>query len=75
LKNLKAMIDGVKLIECRLTPLQAALIAWGKEHPYARIRELTFQDGVPVKAEVYCEDGTGCETIMFDKFARKAGLL
>ena len=69
------MTDGVKLIECRLTPLQAALIEWGRAHPYGRIRELTFQDGVPVKAEVYCEDGTGYETIMFDKFARKAGLL
>jgi hypothetical protein len=69
------MIDGVKLIECKLTPLQAALIAWGRDHPYGRIRELTFQDGVPVKAQVPCEDGTGYETIMFDKFARKAGLL
>ena len=68
-------MDGVKLIECRLTPLQAALIEWGRAHPYGHIRELVFQDGVPVKAEVYCDDGTGCETIMFDKFARKAGLL
>lgn len=69
------MIEGVKLIECKLTPLQAALIEWGRQHPYGHIRELVFQDGVPVKAEVYCDDGTGCETIMFDKFARKAGLI
>ena len=68
-------MDGVKLVECKLTPLQAALIEWGKQHPYGHIRELVFQDGVPVKAEVYSEDGTGCDTIMFDKFARKAGLL
>jgi len=69
------MITGVELIECKLTPLQAALIAWGKEHPYGHIHDLTFQDGVPVKAVVPCEDGTGYETIMFDKFARRAGLL
>jgi len=68
-------MDGVKLIDCKLTPLQAALIEWGREHPYGHIRELVFQDGVPVKAQVPCEDGTGFETIMFDKFARKAGLL
>lgn len=69
------MIEGVKLIDYKLTSLQVALVEWGKLHPFGHIRELVFQDGVPVKAEVYCEDGTGCETIMFDKFARKAGLL
>ena len=69
------MQSGIKLIDYQLTPLQAALLEWGKAHPYGRIRELTFQDGVPVKAEVYCSDGTGSETVMFDKFARKAGLL
>jgi hypothetical protein len=68
-------VEGVKLVVYKLTPLQAALIQWGIEHPYGHIRELVFQDGVPVKAEVYCEDKTGCETILFDKFARKAGLL
>jgi hypothetical protein len=68
-------MDGVKLIDCKLTPLQAALIKWGIEHPYGHIHELTFQDGVPVKASVPCGDGTGYETIMFDKVARKAGLL
>ena len=69
------MIAGVELVDCKLTPLQAALITWGKEHPYGHIRELVFQDGIPVKAEVYCDDGTGCETILFDKVARRAGLL
>jgi hypothetical protein len=68
-------MDGVKLIDCKLTPLQAALIEWGRQHPYGHIRELVFQDGVPVKAEAYCQDGTGCETVLFDKFARRAGLL
>jgi len=68
-------MTGVDLIECRLTPLQAALIEWGKQHPYGRIRELVFQDGIPVKAEVPCEDGTGCEAILFDKVARRAGLI
>ena len=69
------MIAGVELVECKLTPLQAALIEWGKQHPYGHIRELVFQDGIPVKAEVPCEDGTGYETILFDKVARRAGLL
>jgi len=69
------MIAGVELIDCKLTPLQAALIEWGKQHPYGHIRELVFQDGIPVKAEVPCEDGTGYETILFDKVARRAGLL
>jgi len=66
---------GVKLTHYQLSPLQAALIEWGKAHPYGIIRELHFQDGVPVKAEVYLEDGTGTETVLFDKIARKAGLL
>jgi hypothetical protein len=69
------MIAGVELIDCKLSPLQVALIEYGKKHPYGRIRELVFQDGVPVKAEVPCEDGTGYETILFDKVARRAGLL
>ena len=69
------MRAGVELVECKLTPLQAALIEWGKQHPYGHMRELVFQDGIPVKAEVLCEDGTGSETVLFDKVARKAGLI
>lgn len=69
------MIEGVKLIDCKLHPLQAALFEWGKLHPFGYIHGLTFQNGIPMKAQVPCEDGTGYETIMFDKFARKAGLL
>ena len=70
------MLDnlGVNLAPYRLTPLQAALIEWGKAHPYGKLRELQFQDGVPVRAEAYLEDGTGTETVLFDKIARKAGL-
>lgn len=66
---------AVELIECKLTPLQWALVLWGKQHPYGHIRELVFQDGIPVKAEVYTEDGTGVETVLFDKLARRAGLI
>jgi len=66
---------GVTLVTIKVTPLQAALIEWGRNHPYGHIRELVFQDGIPVNAEVYCEDGTGGETILFDKIARRAGLL
>jgi hypothetical protein len=68
-------MEGVELIDYKLTRMQAALIEYGKKHPYGRIRELVFQDGIPVKAEVPCEDGTGYETILFDKVARRAGLL
>lgn len=63
---------AVKMIPYNLTPLQAALIEWGKAHPYGRIRELQFQDGIPMKAEVYLEDGTGTELVLFDKFARQS---
>ena len=66
---------GVNLITYELTPLQAALIEWGKKHPYGRIKELRFQDGVPIEAVVYTEDGTGTELVRFDKLARQAGLL
>lgn len=69
------MAEGVKLITYELTPLQAALIEWGKLHPYGKLKELQYQDGVPVKAEMYLVDGTGTETVLFDKVARKAGLL
>ena len=66
---------GVKLIPYELTPLQVALIEWGKTHPYGKLREITFQDGVPVEAIMYLEDGTGTELVRFDKLAKKAGLL
>jgi len=66
---------AVNLITMQATPLQWALLNWGKTHPYGHIRELVFQDGIPVKAEIPCEDGTGYETILFDKIARRAGLL
>lgn len=69
------MRKGVNLITYELTPLQAALIEWGKLHPYGKLKEIQFQDGVPVRAEMYLEDGTGTETVLFDKVARKAGLI
>ena len=66
---------GVKLIPYELTPLQAALIEWGKRHPYGRIKELRFQDGVPIEAVIYSEDGTGTELVRFDKFAKQSKLI
>jgi hypothetical protein len=66
---------GINLITYQLTPLQAALIEWGKLHPHGKLRELQFQDGVPVRAEMYSDDGTGTEIVLFDKIARKAGLI
>lgn len=66
---------GVKLISVQVTPLQAALLLWGKLHPYGKLKEIQYQDGVPVRAEMYLDDGTGTETVLFDKVARKAGLL
>ena len=65
---------GVNLITYDLTPLQAALIEWGKKNPYGRI-QIVFQDGVPVQGIVPTEDGAGHQTVLFDKVARKAGLL
>lgn len=66
---------GVNLIPYELTPLQAALIEWAKKHPYGRIRELVFQDGVPVQAIVYTDDMVGTEMVLFEKVAKQAGLL
>jgi len=66
---------GVNMVTYECLPLQAALLEWGKLHPYGKLRELQFQDGVPVRAEMYLEDGTGTETVLFDKIARKARLL
>lgn len=66
---------GINTITYELSPLQVALIEWGKRHPYGKIREITFQDGVPVEAIVYSEDGTGTELVRFDKLARQAGLI
>jgi len=69
------MNKGVNLVTYELTPLQAALIEWGRLHPYGRIQDLVFQDGVPVQARIYLPDGTGTEMVLFDKIARQAGLL
>ena len=60
------MIDG-KLLECRLTKAQKALIDWGKAHPHSRIKELEFVDGQPMKVIAVTEDGLGTEMIRFDK--------
>lgn len=65
---------GIKLITYELSPLQIALIEWGKAHPYGRIT-IVFQDGVPIQAIVPTKDGTGTETILFDKVARQLGLI
>jgi hypothetical protein len=58
-----------------LTANQAALIEFGKLHPFGKLKEIQYQDGIPVKAEMYLADGTGTETVLFDKVARKLGLL
>ena len=68
------MNKGVNLITYELTPLQATLIEWGKQHPYGRIT-IVFQDGVPVQAIVPTKDGVGTETVLFDKVARQMGLI
>ena len=68
-------VDGIKRIPYDLSPLQAALIEWAKKHPYGKIQQLVFQDGIPIKAEVITEDGIGTEMVLFDKVARQAGLI
>jgi len=64
------MTDGVKLIECKLTKAQKALLDWGKAHPHSRIKELEFVDGQPMKIIVKTEDGLGTELIRFDKIVK-----
>lgn len=61
------MTDGVKLIECKLTKAQWALLHWGEAHPHSRIKELEFVDGQPMKVVVVTEDGLGTELVRFDK--------
>jgi len=61
------MIEGVKLIDCKLTRAQKALLDWGIKHPHSKIRELEFVDGQPMKIVVNTEDGLGTEMVRFDK--------
>jgi len=61
------MIEGVKLIDCKLTRAQWALLCWGKAHPHSRIKELEFVDGQPMKIVIVTEDGIGTELVRFDK--------
>lgn len=65
------MTDGVKLIECRLTPAQKALLDWGKAHQHSIIRELQFVDGQPMKIVIVTEDGLGTELVRFDKIVKE----
>lgn len=67
------MINGVQLIDCKLTPLQAAFIEWCKQHPYARIVELKLHEGVPLEAQVNVDFGV--ETVRFDRIAKEEGLI
>ena len=64
----------MNLITYDLTPLQAALIEWGKKYPYGRI-QIVFQDGVLVQGIVPTDDGADHQSVLFDKVARKAGLI
>ena len=57
-------------VNCQLTKAQKALIDWGEKHPHARIKELEFVDGQPMKIIVETEDGLGTEMIRFDKITR-----
>jgi len=61
------MLDGVKLIDCKLTKAQKALLDWGMNHPHSRIKELEFVDGQPMKVVVVTEDGLGTELVRFDR--------
>lgn len=60
-------MDSVKLINCKITPAQKALLDWGINHPHGRIKELEFVDGQPMKIVAVTEDGLGTEMIRFDK--------
>ncbi len=69
------MPTGDNLIEYKITPLQAAFFEWCKRHPYARITELRFHEGIPLEAKVLTVGGFGYEVIRFEKVAREEGLL
>ena len=64
---------GVNLVQYMVTPMQRALLEWGKLNPYSRI-ELVFQDGVPVQAFVHTEDGVGKKSILFSDIAKRNNL-
>jgi len=67
------MIAGVKLVDYKLTPLQAAFIEWMKLHPYSRIKELKIHEGVPLEAIVSGDFGE--EVVRFDRIAKENGLI
>ncbi len=64
---------GIKLIDYKVTPLQACLLDWMREHPYSTIEKLTIHEGVPLELKVNNELGT--ETIRFDRIAKDKGLI
>lgn len=59
------------LIIYKLTPAQKALLDWGMNHPYAKIKELEFVDGDPMKLVAVTEDGLGTELVRFDKIVER----
>ena len=46
---------------------QNALLDWGEANPYAKIKELEFVDGDPMKLIYFTKDGIGTALIRFDK--------
>ena len=65
------MPEGVKLIDCRITKAQKALLDWGEKHPHSRIKELEFVDGQPMKVVAVTKDGLGTEMVRFDKIVKE----
>ena len=47
-----------------VTPQQAALIDWMRDHPHSRIN-LVIQDAQPVQALVPTDDGLGTQSVLF----------
>ena len=67
------MPDGVKLIEYRVTPVQAAWFEYLKLHPYIIFDKLKVHEGIPLEAQITTE--LGVETVRFDKIAKDLGLI
>lgn len=53
--------------------LDAAFLKWCKKYPYARIHEINIHEAMPLKTEVFSEDGLGIVTVRFDRIIKKAG--
>lgn len=63
------MNEGVRLVNYRLTPIQAAFFEYLKDNPYITFHELACNESSPLQAAV--PDEFGMKTVRFDKLVER----